>query len=257
VHARLLRQAEELVLVHESRTNGTFVNGVNVTGRQALFDGDEIRLADRIVLRVDAPWLRAGAAAPAGSLRGAMEARVRLEERIEQEFVRRGSFLDVDVVDSYGMKAAEERVERVVVSFERFRAFLARAVEAHRGRILNCNGDEVAAFFETAEDGFAAARTLLEGLEAFNAVENLLGVPFRVRCGIHSGRSAVDLRHGIAYSAILDAAGHLQKTSPVNGVLLSAATVEQLRDRSGLSEAEGRTRDGLTAWLWRLREPRA
>lgn len=238
LHAMLEHEGDALVLVHCSQTNGTFVNGERVQERQRVFDGDLIQLADSVVLQLDAPSYRpAMGAARARTLRQAMEARVDLDERIEREFLRDGSFLDVDVVDSFGMKSSESRSDRVVVSFERFRAFVARTVIEHNGDILNCNGDEVMAFFRSADDSVAAGRAIVIGLDRFNEAENLLARPFRVREGIHTGRSAVDLTSGVAYSPVLDAAGHLQKAAPVDGLLISEATASALSSHEGLVKA--------------------
>jgi pSer/pThr/pTyr-binding forkhead associated (FHA) protein len=234
-HAALVSEEGALVLVHRSRTNGTFVNGETVDDRQRVFDGDQIQLADRVVLQLEAPGHRAPlGVARARTLREAMEARVDLDERIEREFLRDGSFLDVDVVDSFGMKSAEPRSERVVVSFERFRAFVTRTVTEHRGDVLNCNGDEVMSFFKSADDSVAAGRAIVAGLARFNESESLLGRPFRIRAGIHTGRSAVDLASGIAYSPVVDVAGHLQKAAPVDGLLISEETARELSRREGL-----------------------
>ncbi len=235
VHAILVAAEGELTLIHRSQTNGTFVNGEPVEDRQRVFDGDQIQLADCVVLQLEAPAHRAPMGlARARTLREAMEARVDLDERIEREFLRDGSFLDVDVVDSFGMKAAEPRSERVVVSFERFRGFVSRTVTEHRGEVLNCNGDEVMSFFESAQDSVAAGKAIVASLARFNEDENLLGTPFRVRAGIHTGRSAVDLVSGVAYSAVLDAAGHIQKAAPVDGLLISEDTAKELSTREGL-----------------------
>jgi pSer/pThr/pTyr-binding forkhead associated (FHA) protein len=234
-HASLVTEADALILVHRSQTNGTFVNGEPVEDRRRVFDGDQIQLADCILLQLEAPTHRAPlGAGRARTLREAMEARVDLDARIEQEFLRDGSFLDVDVVDSFGMKSSEPRSERVVVSFERFRAFVARTVAAHRGDVLNCNGDEVMTFFKSADDSVAAGKAIVTGLAHFNRTENLLSRPFRIRAGIHTGRSAVDLASGVAYSPVLDAAGHLQKAAPVDGLLISEETAAELSSREGL-----------------------
>lgn len=234
-HATLVAGEGELILVHRSQTNGTFINGEPVEDRRRVFDGDQIQLADCVVLQLEAPAHRAPMGlARARTLREAMEARVDLDERIEREFLRDGSFLDVDVVDSFGMKSDESRSERVVVSFERFRAFVARTVTEHRGEVLNCNGDEVMSFFQFAEDSVAAGKAIVASLAHFNEGENLLGTPFRVRAGIHTGRSAVDLASGVAYSAVLDAAGHIQKAAPVDGLLISEETAKELSNREGL-----------------------
>jgi class 3 adenylate cyclase len=247
LHAQVVREGDGLVLVHCSQTNLTALNGTPLQGRAALRDGDQIQLADRVVLRLEAPALRAPAGG-AGGLREAMEARVALEDRIAQQFVRDGSFLDVDVVDSFRLKAAEERPERVVVSFERFRALIEGLVHEYGGQVLNSNGDEVMAFFERADDALAGGRAILARLPEWNGRENRLANDFQVRIGIHTGRSPVDLERGVAYSPVLDGAGHLQKAAPVGGLLLSRETFEALRAREGLGPAGVVTKDGIEAY---------
>jgi class 3 adenylate cyclase len=247
LHAQVIREGDGLVLVHCSQTNQTALNGTPVAGRAPLHDGDQIQLADRVVLRLEAPALRAAAGASSG-LRAAMQARVDLEDEIARQFVRDGSFLDVDVVDSFRLKAAEERPERVVVSFERFRALIEGVVHEYGGQVLNSNGDEVMAFFERADAALAGGRAILARLPEWNGRENRLPHDFQVRIGIHTGRSPVDLERGVAYSPVLDGAGHLQKAAPVGGLLLSRATYEALRDRDGLGPAGLVTKDGIEAY---------
>ena len=248
-HLALLSQGSELWLEHRSATNPTFVNGAAVLDRLALHDGDRIQVAD-VLLRLESPLLPRRSARTPRSLPQAMEDRMELEERIERDFVREGSFLDVDVVDSYGLKL-DTAPERVVVSFERFRAYLERCVNERRGRVLNSAGDEVMAFFAGADDALAAAREILRGLEAFNARANVLRRPFRVRIGIDSGRCAVDLTRGVAYSSILDTAGHLQKAAPPDAIMLSDSTYEALREqRPQLQRVTAASKHVTPAWLY-------
>jgi len=229
LHAVVEGLDDGLYLEHRSGTNPTFCNGEVVSERLQLFDGDELRLVERIRFRVDAPeFPRPSAADERRTLRAAMEDRVRLEAQIERDFVRTGSFVDIDVVDSYGMKTEEPRPERIVVSFERFRAFVEETIAEGGGQILNANGDEVMGFFPSADDAVHAACRFVASLPGFNEQKNELGRPFQARIGIHTGRSAVDLHSGIAYSPVLDHAGHLQKDAPIDGVLISVATREAL-----------------------------
>jgi class 3 adenylate cyclase len=204
-----------------------------------------------VLLRLELARSGASAGAPgAGGLRRVMEARVDLEERLERDFVRDGTFLDVDVADSYGLKASEPRAERVFVSFERFRSYLGERIREHHGRVLNSNGDEIMAFFDRASDAVSCARALQLGLRNWNARENLLEREFRVRIGVHTGRSAVDLANGVAYSPVLDVAGHLQKLAPVGGVLVSDATRAALDgDTAGLEPAARLARENLETWV--------
>jgi class 3 adenylate cyclase len=152
------------------------------------------------------------------------------------------------VVDSYHLKLAEERSERVVVSFERFRALIEGIVDESGGQVLNSNGDEVMAFFPSADAALAAARAILARLPGWNEEFNLLPRTFEVRVGIHSGRSAVDLERGVAYSPVLDGAGHLQKAAPVSGLLLSKETWLALSSREGLAPVGALGKDRIEAY---------
>ncbi|MDH3687283.1 MAG: adenylate/guanylate cyclase domain-containing protein [Myxococcales bacterium] len=251
-HATLHQDEEGLSVAHRSQTNPTYLNGAPVEEPARVFDGDQIQLADRVVLRLEAPSFRRDEPANPRSLAGAMEARVELDESIAAQYVRAGSFLDVDVYDSYGLKCAEERAERVVVSFARFRAFIERSVDESRGVVLNSNGDEVMAFFESADDAVLCARAILTTLPAFNEAENLLPRPFEVRTGIHSGTSAVDLERGLAFSPVLDGAGHLQKEAAVGGLLISDATYDALTTKRDLFVSAGPLeKDGIRTFALR------
>jgi class 3 adenylate cyclase len=250
-HAMLHQDDEGLTVSHRSQTNPTYLNGATIDEPSRLFDGDQIQLADRVVLRLEAPALRRNETPRRRSLTGAMEARVELDESIAAQYVRAGSFLDVDVYDSYGLKCAEERAERVVVSFARFRAFIERSVDESRGVVLNSNGDEVMAFFESADDAVLCARAILGTLPAFNEAENLLPRPFEVRTGIHTGTSAVDLERGLAFSPVLDGAGHLQKEAAVGGLLISETTYEALTVRDVFVSAGQLAKDGIRMFVMR------
>jgi pSer/pThr/pTyr-binding forkhead associated (FHA) protein len=230
-HAQVLRERGRWTLVHLSQVNPTFVNGEAVRAKTFLSDGDEIRLADRVVLRVVVDPARGGLAQrPATSLHERMEEKLRWEQQLRDEFAVHGGFLDVDVVDSYGLKSPDSAPEAQVVSFERFRAFVAAVVTEHRGIVLNSNGDELMCFFEETLMAARGASTLLQRLDDWNHRENLLGVPFRVRCGLHAGDCLLDRERGVAYSEVLDVAGHLQKSAEPNGLMVSA---EARRDMPG------------------------
>ena len=251
LHAEIVREGERALLHHRSRTNPTSRNGKPLTGEVELAHGDEIGLAESVLLRFHLASASVEASTqPIGGLRKVMEERLDLEARLERDFVRDGSFLDVDIADSYGLKSSEPRAERVFVSFERFRGYVAERVREHAGRILNSNGDEVMAFFESADAAVSCARALQAALPVWNARENLLQRDFRVRIGIHTGRSAVDLQQGVAYSPVLDVAGHLQKTAPIGGVLISEATRAALSEApEGFEAGAPLARENLGTWV--------
>ena len=233
-HAELLQENGDLLLIHKSRVNPTLLNGVEVSEPTKVKHGDVIQLADRVVLRVEqyskgglsveettASWLQ-------GGLGESMEERLEIEREIEKRYSVEGSFLDLDVVSSYDMKADSHRPEHIVASFERFRKYVGDTIEQNEGLVLNSNGDELMCFFESPLRSLQAGCQVLDGLSEFNDQKNLLQTPFRFRIGIHTGRSLVDLDHGVAYSPILDSAGHLQKLAVPNGLLISHSTLEAL-----------------------------
>ena len=233
-HAEFLEEDGDLLLVHKSRVNPTLLNGVAVSEPAKVEHGDVIQLADRVVLRVEKFAQESEAEEEAtesvstGGLGGSMEQRIQIDQEIEQRYRVEGSFLDLDVVGSYGMKADSNRPDHIVASFERFRKYVGDTVEQFGGLVLNSNGDELMCFFESSLRALRAGCEILEGLEGFNRNRNLLQMPFRFRIGIHSGRSLVDLDQGVAYSPILDSAGHLQKLAVPNSLLVSQTTLDAL-----------------------------
>ncbi len=230
LHAEIEVAGRNLELIHRSGTNQTFVNGFPVLDRCELRDGDEIQLADRVVLEVhivDFAQLTDRGSQSGSGLSQRMEDKIDLDREIE-EFNVMGSFLDVDVVESRLMKGGGERAEHIIVSFERFRAYVGGICEEWDGQVLNSNGDELMCFFESAGNALLAGSAILERLEAFNRDQNLLGKVFRFRLGGHTGMSLVDLSSGIAYSEVLDTAGHIQKQAETNTLLISEQTLESV-----------------------------
>lgn len=231
-HAMLLLQGENLVLIHLSRTNVTLVNGTRVESRRHLSDGDEIQLA-YVRLRVEreapagAPVGRHGIEAGPQNLLSRMEDKIKRDQEIEKEFKVFGSFLDIDVVGSYGMKQGA-LAEHIIVSFERWRDWVRNMVEQFDGQVLNSNGDELMCFFESSHQAVRGASAVLDRLDGFNAEQNLLELPFRLRMGVHTGDSLVDRSRGVAFSCVLDTAGHLQKHAQTNGLLISQDTLKNL-----------------------------
>ena len=249
-HAELRHANGSYTLIHRSNKKSTLRNGVRVRDQVILNDGDVLTFADRVILRVE---LSTADAAPP-SIHQVLEEKARIDQTVEEQYQVEGSFLDIDVVDSFGMKAGATSPESIIISFERLRAYVKEIVMVHNGQILNSNGDELMCYFAAALDAVSAGNAILEGLDAFNARENLLAFPFRVRIGIHTGKSLVDFDRGIAYSEVLDGAGHLQKCAPSNDLLVSQATREALPDhlpfaRAGVLERSHiiyfrQTRDG-------------
>jgi pSer/pThr/pTyr-binding forkhead associated (FHA) protein len=236
LHAEIEMSGRALWLRQRSGTNPTLVNGFPVLDQVELADGDEIQLADQVVLGVQlAVGSRAveGEAAPRSGLMARMSNKIDLDRKIE-EFNVMGSFPDVDVVASRKMKNGSEKAEHIIVSFERFRSFVGGICEEWDGQVLNSNGDELMCFFESAEAAVRAGSTILERLAAFNRDLNLLSQDFRFRLGAHTGASLVDLDAGIAYSEVLDTAGHIQKMAEPNALVISNVTLDALPNARSL-----------------------
>jgi pSer/pThr/pTyr-binding forkhead associated (FHA) protein len=185
-HCRIEWEAGDPVIVHMSKTNATSVNGEVVEARRPLADGDEIQLADQVTLCIDLGTTDAVELSVAEeptlppqsadrSLRAYMEEKIERDRMIEEEFSVQGSFLDIDVVGSYQMKAETKRpAAHIIVSFERFRAFVGGIITEFGGQVLNSNGDELMCFFESTLQSVRAGSAVLQRLDQFNERENVL-----------------------------------------------------------------------------------
>ena len=249
-HAELIFEGGALILVQKSPANFTFVNGERVVDSRILRDGDKMQIADVAVLEVGG-LAQAGSARSGNSFGGlshAMEERLRLERRIEAEFLRRGSMLDVDVAGSAEMKQPGTDPAHIILSFERFRDYVANTVKEFQGVVLNSNGDELMCFFEDTHNAVRAGSAVLQRLPDFNQRQNLLPRPFRFRLGIHTGDCLVDLVNGRAFSPLVDTAGHLQKQADVNGMLISHDTLLALPPGLPFEPAGELARSGIAMY---------
>ena len=279
-HAEIVLENGEFALYHRSATNLTRVNDQIVEGRVVLRSGDRINLSSSVEITVELV-AAAGESDPIEATRaiqreqssgrdsgdvdlmGAMEQKVALDRKIAEDFTVKGSFLDVDVVNSHGMKLDIDMPQNIIVSFEHFRSYVSDIVKEFQGHVLNSNGDELMCFFESPENAIRAGQAMLLRIDKFNAKKNMLAKPFRFRIGVHSGTSLVDLKRGIAYSAILDAAGHLQKCAETNGMVISDATLTALESETGREHSASfrlggvMEREGFDYHMWvRNPEPR-
>lgn len=243
LHAEIAISSRGMVIRQRSQTNPTLLNGFPVLEEVVLGDGDEIQLADRVVLGVR---LSSAANRPdrsSGGLSRSMQNKIDLDRRIE-EFSVMGSFLDVDVVASRTMKGGGEKAEHIIVSFERFRAYVAGICEEMEGQVLNSNGDELMCFFESASSAVLAGSAILERLADFNRDLNLLSKEFSFRLGAHTGMSLVDLDAGVAYSEVLDTAGHIQKLAEPDTLVISQTTLESIPKRIPVTSVGELTGEG-------------
>jgi class 3 adenylate cyclase len=87
-------------------------------------------------------------------------------------------------------------------------------------------------------------------LPDWNARENLLARAFHVRVGIHTDRAAIDVGSGVAYGEVVSCSGHLQKSAPLDGVLISEDTYRALeREADGFRPAGVLARSAPDTWV--------
>jgi len=151
-----------------------------------------------------------------------------------QERLRSGeksmTFLSVDIVGSTRMKEQADPLS-VEFTFNEYHQFVDRITRRYGGRVHSTAGDGVTCAFEQPQQAFAAARTIQTGLIELNTFRNKIGVPIRLRCGIHTG--AVVAPDGedvtsVNFSHVIDIAAHIQKVSPIGGVAISDAAAMYL-----------------------------
>jgi class 3 adenylate cyclase len=162
------------------------------------------------------------------------------------------AFLSVDVVGSSEMKrsASEFAVE---LSFGQYRRWVEEVVRANDGEMQSTAGDGMMGIFPTDTGAVRAARQLQDRLQHFNAEQNRLPMPFRIRCGVSAGEVAIQegIPLGHLQSVVIDRAAVLQKRAEPGDILVSgeagAAALLELGGVSPLSEPIA----GEPAFSWR------
>jgi class 3 adenylate cyclase len=136
------------------------------------------------------------------------------------------SFLSIDVVDSSGMKleASDLAVEH---SFGQLHRWLGEVVRACGGELHSAAGDGMMCLFGDEAQAVRAARRIQEGIAGFNAEQNRLPQPFRLRCGVSAGDVAIEpgVPLGAVQSAVIDRAAALQRRAEPGGVVVGSETL--------------------------------
>jgi len=144
-------------------------------------------------------------------------------------------------------------------SFGQFRLWAGEVVRACGGEVQSAAGDGLMAMFAADAGAVRAARRLQEDLPRFNAGQNRLALPFRLRCGISAGEVAIEegMPLGHLHSAVIDRAASLQKRAEPGDILVSgelaAAGLTELGGLAPLPEPAG----GQPVFSWRAGAMRA
>lgn len=142
----------------------------------------------------------------------------------------------VDVVQSTKMKK-EANPLAVEISFREYGVFVRREVSRHGGAVLSMAGDGIVAEFGSPASAFAAARQIQTLMPEFNRSTNTLKLPFRLRIGLHSGQVHGDLEQ-VSFAEVIDVAAHLEKKSPVGGIIVTEQVRDALLDETFIQIAE-------------------
>lgn len=144
-----------------------------------------------------------------------------LQRLLEGQRQRR-DFLSVDVVGSSEMKSEANELE-AEYSFQQFHRWLEGIVAKHGGQIHSVAGDGAMCMFPDDSEAVKTALELQKEIAQFNATQNLLSVPFRIRCGVSAGNVPVanETTIGQIHSHVLDRAAILQKRAKPGSIVVS------------------------------------
>jgi class 3 adenylate cyclase len=145
-----------------------------------------------------------------------------LQRQLEGQKQHR-AFLSVDVAGSSEIKRSAPELA-VELPFGQYRAWVEEVVRAHGGEMQCTAGDGVMAIFPTDVGAVRAARQLQEQLPRFNAEQNRLAQPIRIRCGISAGEVAIEQGTPLGHlqSLVIDRAAALQKRAEPGDIVVSS-----------------------------------
>jgi class 3 adenylate cyclase len=166
------------------------------------------------------------------------------------------TFLSLDVVGSTKMKEVADPLN-VEFTFTEYHNFVEMAARRFGGRVHSTAGDGVTCAFPHPQQAFSAARFIQAGLVELNAFRNKIGVPIRLRAGIHTGTvmapSAQDITK-ISFAHVIDVAAHLQKACPPGGIAVSEDAAQKLPGGMGAIGKDCVEAQGVKGVVW---QPRA
>jgi class 3 adenylate cyclase len=144
------------------------------------------------------------------------------------------AFLAIDVVDSTGMKAGEEKAA-IEYDFKEYKTFVDGRLRADGSIKSTWTPDGVMTCFNTVDEAVKAARAILNGLEDFNRNVKTIKRDFLIRCGINAGYVYFDETLPLEEMSdrVIDVAGHMQKHAPPNTICIAKPAIEPLQERDG------------------------
>lgn len=161
------------------------------------------------------------------------------------------AFLSVDVVDSTGMKDAEDPLV-VANDFAEYHKFAESKLNAYGCIKSTWTPDGLMACFNTVEEAVKAAQAMINGLKEFNRSEKrAMKRDFVIRCGINAGYLLFDdtLPLEAISDRVIDIAGHMQKYAKSNTIFLAKNIIKPVQSPDKFSSAS-KIVDDLDVYEW-------
>lgn len=161
------------------------------------------------------------------------------------------SFLAIDVVDSTGMKSAEDK-HLTIYDFDRYNEIASACLFDNGVLKYATTPDGIMACFKSVDQAVRAATSLIENLKVFNSTEKKIKRDFEVRCGINAGFVFIDdMPMEQITDQVIDIAGHMQKHAKPNTIYLAGSAFEHLKNTKGFIETS-EIIDGQKVYSWKL-----
>ncbi len=172
-----------------------------------------------------------------------------LGDKLRKQILHR-AFLSVDLAGATKMKVGEDALA-IESSFRQYHSFLEAILKRHNVVQFTWAGDGSMSSFAKSQHAVDAVIEFLKTLDNFNRERNRLSNPFRPRCGIHTGDVYAEESTPIEHisSIDIDIAGHLQKTSEPDGLLISETTLNEITNAGDFHELTEEV-DGQKVWKY-------
>ena len=178
-----------------------------------------------------------------------------IEKALKWSVKKRCTFLSIDVVGSTAMKQGKTQTD-ISASFQAYEEMLRKIFEKFGVWKQAWTPDGVMLCFLQRDMAVGAAVRTLQSLKKFNATENRLGVPFKVRCGLNEGEVAIydDSKLEKVADHVIDVAGHMQKHADEDTLWISEHVHKELSEKSGFRFTK-HVVDGYKVYEWSLDAP--
>ena len=162
------------------------------------------------------------------------------------------TFLSIDIVGSTRMKEVADPLA-VEFTFTEYHKYVERAAKKFSGTIHSTAGDGVTCAFEHPAQAFNAAKSIQMGLIELNTFRNKIGVPIRVRQGIHTGTiiaaDSGDIR-SVNFAHVIDVAAHLQKQATPGSIVVSDTALPYVPGQGAAVGTDRVSAAGVGGLVW-------